>query len=102
MSLCFRLLRVGCFYKRVIAYAKKTTTMELSERIRKIRKAYNLTQADIACRLDIAPSSYGQIERNAIKASCQTLLKVANAIGVSLTFLVDIESRKFVEDKNTG
>jgi transcriptional regulator with XRE-family HTH domain len=76
--------------------------MELSERIRKIRKAYNLTQADIACRLDIAPSSYGQIERNAIKASCHTLLKVANAIGVSLTFLVDIESRKFVEDKNTG
>ena len=30
------------------------------------------------------------------------ILKVANAIGVSLTFLVDIESRKFVEDKNTG
>jgi len=76
--------------------------MELSERIRKIRKAYNLTQADVAWRLNITPSSYGQIERNATKASYQTLLKVANAIGVSLTFLVDVESRKFVEDKNTG
>lgn len=76
--------------------------MELSERIRKIRKAYNLTQADVAERMDIASSSYGQIERNALKASCKTLLKVADVIGVSLKFLVDISSDEFHEDKKTG
>jgi len=52
--------------------------------------------------MDIAPSSYGQIERNALKASCKTLLKAADVIGISLKFLVGISSDEFHEEKKTG
>jgi len=37
--------------------------MLLAERIRKVRIAYNLTQADVAEKSKITPSAYGQIER---------------------------------------
>ncbi len=74
--------------------------MLLAKRIRQIRENYNLTQAEIAYRCNITPSAYGQIERKANKCSMETLLKIANAIGVSLLFLIDIESNLYKEEKN--
>ncbi len=65
--------------------------MKLANRIRAIREASELTQADIAYKLDISPSAYGQIERKADVASFKTLIKVAKAIGVNFSFLIDIE-----------
>lgn len=71
--------------------------MELANRIRKIREAYKLTQVEVANRCEITTSAYGQIERKAGKCSFETLTKVANAIGVSISFLVDLKSNKFIE-----
>lgn len=71
--------------------------MTLSERIRIIRETYNLTQSDVAEKFGISPSGYGQIERQANKSSFETLQKVAAAIGVSVLFLIDINSSKFME-----
>ncbi|MFN5477780.1 MAG: helix-turn-helix domain-containing protein [Sphingobacteriales bacterium] len=39
--------------------------MKLAERIRKIRESRGLTQAEVANKVDITPSAYGQIERKA-------------------------------------
>lgn len=71
--------------------------MKLAERIRNIREAYNLSQAEIADKCDISPSAYGQIERQAGNSSFYTLAKVAAAIGVSLPFLIDIGNPNFIE-----
>jgi transcriptional regulator with XRE-family HTH domain len=71
--------------------------MELANRIRNIREAYGYSQAEIACKCDITPQAYGQIERRAGKASFETLQKIANAIGVSIAFLVDISLHQFIE-----
>lgn len=71
--------------------------MKLAERIRKIREAYQYSQAEIADKCDISPSAYGQIERQAGNSSFNTLSKVAIAIGVSLPFLVDIQNPDFIE-----
>lgn len=74
--------------------------MLLAERIRKVRIAYNLTQADVAEKSKITPSAYGQIERNAGNSTFYTLEKIAIAIGVSTSFLVDIRSQNHLEEKN--
>lgn len=66
--------------------------MRLAERIRKIREAKGLTQADIANKIEITPSAYGQIERKAGSSSFDTLCKIADAFSVKVTFLVDIDN----------
>lgn len=71
--------------------------MILSNRIRCIREAYALTQAEIAYQCDISPSAYGQIERKANTASFNTLKKIADAIGVSISFLINIDEPSFLE-----
>ena len=73
--------------------------MLLANRIRNIRETYNFTQAEIAERCNISSSAYGQIERRAGKSSLDTLTNVANAIGVSLPFLVDINNPNYLEEK---
>jgi transcriptional regulator with XRE-family HTH domain len=71
--------------------------MHLVIRLRKIRETYKLTQGDIAYKCDITPSAYGQIERKADAASFTTLKKIADAIGISISFLVDIDNPNYLE-----
>jgi transcriptional regulator with XRE-family HTH domain len=77
--------------------AVQTYQIDLSNRIRQVREALGYTQADIAYRCDISPSAYGQIERKAIKATVATLYKIAQAMNVSLSFLVDIQNEQLIE-----
>jgi transcriptional regulator with XRE-family HTH domain len=74
--------------------------MLLANRIRKIREAHQLTQEEVACRCDITPSAYGQIERKAGSSSYETLCKVAKALDVSVLFLLDIGNHEYIEPKN--
>ncbi len=71
--------------------------MKLAERIRKIREAKGLTQAEVSDFIDITPSAYGQIERKAGTTRFDTLCKIAEALSVKVTFLVDIENPKYLE-----
>ena len=56
-------------------------------RIRRARKAAGMTQADLAEKLGISTSFLGHIERGTRKASLDTLVKMANEMGVSLDSL---------------
>lgn len=67
-------------------------TKALNQRIRKIREGKNLTQEEVAAKCGMSASAYGQIERNASKSTYDTLLKIAQALDVSITFLVNIEN----------
>lgn len=71
--------------------------MKLAERIRKIREKAGLTQADVAEKINISTSAYGQIERVAATSRFDTLCKIANALNVKVTFLVDLENPNFCE-----
>lgn len=66
-------------------------------RLRKIREAYGLTQYEVACKCDMTPSAYGQIERNAGNCTIRTMEKIADSIGISLIFLLDIKNQNFIE-----
>jgi transcriptional regulator with XRE-family HTH domain len=47
--------------------------------------------------MNISPSAYGKIERNANHSSYETLTKVAIAIGVSMQFLLDLTETNYKE-----
>ena len=71
--------------------------MKLAERLRKIRETKGVTQAEVADFIDITPSAYGQIERRAGTTRFDTLCKIADALSVRVTFLIDIENPNYLE-----
>lgn len=68
---------------------------EIGSRIKALRQARSLTQAQVAEAAGIDPSFYGQIERGANVPSVRTLLSVAEALGVEPAQL--LPSRKAKE-----
>ena len=60
----------------------------LGKRIRKFRKAFNITQARLGEMSQVEPSNISHIERGATKVSLPTLLRIANALNASLDELV--------------
>ena len=79
-----------------------TFKMDLAVRIRKIREAKKLTQEVVASKFGISASAYGQIERNPYKSSYETLSKIANALDVSILFLLDTNNSEFIENNTIG
>ena len=73
-------------------FCPKIHKNKLAERIRKIREAKGMTQAEVADIIEITPSAYGQIERKAVTTRFDNLCKIADALSVKVTFLIDIEN----------
>ena len=61
---------------------------EIGKRIKEFRTALDWTQAKLAEISQTEPSNISHIERAATKVSLPTLIKIANALGVSLDELV--------------
>lgn len=62
--------------------------IELGKRIRKYRKAANLTQRELAEIIDCSDGHIGQIERAVGIPSLEIVVKIANALKVSLDQLM--------------
>ncbi|MGN1113389.1 MAG: helix-turn-helix domain-containing protein [Acutalibacteraceae bacterium] len=62
--------------------------VSIGKRIREIRKSKKMTQAVLAEKAEIEPSNMSHIERAATKTSLATLIKIANALEVTLDELV--------------
>lgn len=62
--------------------------VSIGNRIREIRKSKNWTQATLAEISGTEPSNISHIERAATKLSLPTLIKIANALEVTLDELV--------------
>lgn len=69
----------------------------LGKRIREERTKLNLTQEQLAEKVDISTSYVGQIERGERNISLDTLVNVANILGVTIDFLLQ-DSIKFQQD----
>src|ERR1700679_2722795 len=61
---------------------------EIGSRIRALRQALKLTQAEVAERCGIDPSFYGQIERGTNVPSLRTLFAVAEVLRVEPAYLL--------------
>jgi transcriptional regulator with XRE-family HTH domain len=64
--------------------------MEYAKRIRKIRNEKGFSQEYVAGKMNISQSSYSKIETRAAKCSLETLIRVAEVLGVTLIQLLDI------------
>lgn len=62
--------------------------VSIGKRIREIRTAEKMTQAELAELSGVEPSNISHIERAATKVSLPTLVQIANALKVSLDELV--------------
>lgn len=61
---------------------------ELGQRIRKFRQSAHMTQEQLGEKIDMATSNISHIERATTQVSLQSLVKIANALNVSLDQLV--------------
>ncbi len=73
-------------------------TMELARRIKTIRMARGKSQQDMADFIGISQPTYSSFERKAGNCSYYTLLKIAEALEVSLPFLLDVKNNNFIEN----
>ena len=62
--------------------------MSFGERLISVRKKKSLSQADIGKMINISGDAYGRYERNEVKPTIEMATKVANALEVSLDYLV--------------
>lgn len=66
----------------------KIDYVAMGGRIRQLRKEHNITQAQLAARLEISPAFMGHIERGTRVPSLETLARIAGELGVSLDRVV--------------
>lgn len=67
--------------------------MSVNEKIRLIREAKNLTQEQVAEKLGISQSAYGDIERGENDPKLSKLQKIAELFEMQLSELVDLSER---------
>ncbi|MEU1410100.1 helix-turn-helix transcriptional regulator [Streptomyces sp. NPDC093228] len=60
----------------------------VGERIRYVREHHNLTQLEVCSRSGVDVASYSRIEQGHASPKLDTLIRIADAIGVDLAELV--------------
>ncbi len=63
---------------------------KLGDRIVALRKERNLSQSDLASLMDSEKPHIRKLEKGKRNATVSTLLKLSNALGVSVSELVDV------------
>ncbi len=72
------------------------------DRLKRLRTEKGLSQARLAARAELDPSTVNQIERGARGASLETLRKLADALEVSLYELMEEEAPKAAAPTYSG
>jgi transcriptional regulator with XRE-family HTH domain len=78
--------------------------MELSQKIKSIRKLRNFTQETIAEKLGISTYSYAKIERGETDVKYSRLQQIAKIMGIELEDLFSMDDKKvfnLIGDNNT-
>lgn len=67
--------------------------MKILEQIRTVRECKNLSQEDIAERINMTVSGYGKLERGENKMYVETLLEIAKALDMELKDLLAVDGK---------
>ena len=67
---------------------------QMRKRMQSLRKTLRLTQAEVAQRAELSAHQYGEIERGRSRSNVFTLQRIAQALEVSLDFLVSGKERQ--------
>lgn len=76
--------------------------MQILEQIRTVRECKNLSQEDMAERMNMTVSGYGKLERGETKMYVETLVKIAQALDTDLKDLLAVEGKApiYVQDSD--
>lgn len=74
----------------------------LGKRIREERQKLNLTQEKIAESIDISDSYIGQIERGERSLTLDTLVRLANKLGVTIDYLLQDSMGQVTNDQTVN
>jgi len=66
----------------------------IGEKLISLRKKYKYTQVDIANKLSITSSSYGDYERNISRPTFEALITLSNIFNVSIDYLIGNENNE--------
>lgn len=66
--------------------------MDIGERLTKLREDRGYLQRDVADKIGIAPNTLSGYERNLRSPDTNTLVKLANFYGVSVDYILGIET----------
>lgn len=69
----------------------------LNENIKKIRLAQNISQVELARRLNVSKQSVSNWENDNIQPSIDMLIKIANCFGVSTDYLLGLSTEKTID-----
>lgn len=69
----------------------------LNENIKKLRLAQNISQVELARRLNVTKQSVSNWENDNIQPSIDTLIKIANCFGVSTDYLLGLSTEKTID-----
>lgn len=72
---------------------------DFPKRLKDIRRQKNISQNELGKMIDLHYSHIGRYERGQSVPSTETLYKLANALGVTMDWLLEGETRKMAESK---
>ena len=69
----------------------------LNERIRQLRIERNMSQVDLAKRLNVTKQSVSNWENDNIQPSIEMLMKIAQTFSVSTDYILGLDNRRYLE-----
>lgn len=69
-----------------------------SQKLKDLRKQHNLTQAELAKKLNVGTSTIGMYESSIRRPSYEVLKKIANYFNVTVDYLIDDNNIESLED----
>ena len=84
----FRIKKLLIFVKRLFLGVLKYFFMTFGERILSLRKKYKWSQDQLAKKIGTSAPIIGRYERNEIKPSIETAKNIADALDVTIDYLI--------------
>lgn len=76
--------------KRIsIAPARKEPSFDIGVKIKELRTKIGMSQKELADKVNLTPSFISQLESNQISPSLNSFIEICNALGVSLTTILE-------------
>ena len=71
-------------------------TMQINEKVKKVRELSNLTQEEMASQLNMSTNGYAKIEQGKTRLNIPMLERIAAILGINLTELLNINDKNLV------
>ncbi len=74
---------------------------QLGKKIKFAREEHNYTQYQLACLIGVSSNFFGDVERGNKLPSLETLVRLSNALKISMDFLLSDSLQNFVEEDDS-